>query len=119
MMRIIKIIISGLILICAGCANPGDSEEKAVPEFRGYIIDISKDKILVAGGSIVKEDIKTLSMEEILEKASPDAVWLGLPSGSKETDYAVGDQVDVWTTGNMNHSYPAQGTATKIVITSE
>ncbi|MCT1403738.1 YobA family protein [Paenibacillus sp. Dod16] len=128
-----KIIITCLIIICsAGCGNieqtsnpennskviEGD-EVKVTPDISGYIVDISDNRILVVGGEIVEEDLNKLSINEILTKASPDATWLIIPEGQKLDDYSVGNQVDVWTTGKIDTSYPAQGKATKIVIESE
>ncbi|AWP26047.1 DUF3221 domain-containing protein [Paenibacillus glucanolyticus] len=128
-----KIIITFLIIICsAGCGNieqtsnpennskviEGD-EVKVTSDISGYIVDISDNRILVVGGEIVEEDLNKLSINEILTKASPDATWLIIPEGQKLDDYSVGNQVDVWTTGKIDTSYPAQGKATKIVIESE
>jgi hypothetical protein len=128
-----KIIMTCLIIICsAGCGNieqtsnpennskviEGD-EVKVTPDISGYIVDISDNRILVVGGEIVEEDLNKLSINEILTKASPDATWLIIPEGQKLDDYSVGNQVDVWTTGKIDTSYPAQGKATKIVIESE
>lgn len=128
-----KIIITCLIIIfSAGCGNieqtsnpennskvmEGD-EVKVTPDISGYIVDISDNRILVVGGEIVEEDLNKLSINEILTKASPDATWLIIPEGQKLDDYSVGNQVDVWTTGKIDTSYPAQGKATKIVIEAE
>lgn len=92
----------------AGCMNDGEDEKW---HFKGYIIDEKEDQFLLVEG-VSKLYISRRTVDQILETGATEAIWLG----TKDIDetYTVGDKVYVWTTGTIETSYPASGTATKI-----
>lgn len=105
MQRIFFLLI--LITLITGCNKPSKP-----PDFQGRIIDIDKTHILVVSNVSV-EEVETMTTNEILSVKAPNAVWLNVNGSSK---YKVGQLVNVWYQGGVNHSYPAQAGAKKVEI---
>ena len=99
-------LLEFLIAFIAGC---NDSKP---PDFQGRIIDINKSHILVVSNVSI-EELETKTKNRILTDKAPNAVWLNVNSISK---YKVGQLVNVWYQGGVNHSYPAQAGAKKVKI---
>lgn len=114
-----------IVLSVAGCTNDAGNDSQQPEnshkqkreqiaenwEYHGYIIDEKENQILLVSG-VTEADISTMTVEQLLTKASPNAIWLHIGDISKT--FSVGDKVYAWTTGMIDESYPAFGTATKI-----
>lgn len=108
----ITILILVLFTLVSGCSNSKQNKVNSVePNIQGYVIDISTNRLLVVW-DIEYEQIESKSIDEILRLAQPNAMYLTYKNAK---DFAKGDLVDIWTTGEYNTSYPGQGTATKII----
>ncbi len=90
----------------------------------GYIINITKE----AQSFLVAEGLKAEEYTGDIEELEGNAIYLALTEETeiiKEDievsldDLAVGDKVEVWTTGIILESYPARGTALKVVVLEE
>ncbi len=106
----------------------GLDEERDVsgdPDIRGKIYSVSEDKILVAEG--LEGDVD--DYEGQIDRLQGNAIWFTVPGvveieGKKgETlsfnDRELGDMVEVWSTGVVLESYPAQATASFIRVVEE
>lgn len=113
-----------LALSLWGCAGKNNDVEKLnivdetssndrerAADIEGFIIDKTEKSITVVWN--VPEKDLSLSKREILELAMPNAL---IVSYSDTSDFTIGDQVAIWTTGTYLESYPAQGTATTIQL---
>lgn len=80
-------------------------------DYHGFIINEKENQILLVS-EVTEADISTMTVEQLLTKASPNAIWLHI--GNIKKTFSVGDKVYAWTTGMIDESYPAFGTATKI-----
>lgn len=111
------VIFVVLFAVLSGCSNSEQNTDESMlgkndePTIQGYVIDIS-DKSLLVVWDVKYDDLEAKTKNEILQLAKPNAMHVTYENA---TDFAIGDHVDIWTTGYHNSSYPEQGTAIKIV----
>ncbi|SFI77595.1 Protein of unknown function [Paenibacillus sp. UNC496MF] len=86
-----------LVLPASGCSGGGEFD------LHGYVAKVEKKRLLIVWG-VSKEDVGTLSLNELLDKAAPNAGELNYGGASK---FKAGDKVRVRTTGVSDDSYPA------------
>lgn len=113
----IKLLIPFILVIAiiTGCSDNQDDSKTETSDgwdFNGYVIEKTKGSLLIAW-NITKEEVETKNVSEILDIAKPNAIRINYEDTK---DFAVGNKVFVWTTGNINDSYPKQGTATKVEL---
>ncbi|MGN7359754.1 DUF3221 domain-containing protein [Paenibacillus sp. SAF-054] len=107
-MRKYGILAVMLLLLVMGCSAAKD----AAPEGRwdhknGYVVAKENGRVLV----VRKQAAPDTPLNEILEKAQPDAIWLSVG----KDDYvsvSVGDEVGIRiANGAIDESYPEQAGA--------
>ncbi|MGG4143051.1 DUF3221 domain-containing protein [Paenibacillus algorifonticola] len=112
-----QIIIISLVLmtmVISGCTKSWDYRT-------GYIIDKKDQKVLVVR-NITDQDVKNLndqelkvnSIQEILKKSSPDAMWLTVQNEEQYNPLNITDKVDIVINGSLGDSYPMQAEAKEI-----
>lgn len=78
-------------------------------DYVGYIVSQDERKVLLAySGKLTGTEVKELPEKELIERASPDAIWF-----SKQDiagwSFQDREKVMIWFDGPVNESYPAQG----------
>ncbi|MGM7702864.1 YobA family protein [Pseudalkalibacillus sp. Hm43] len=108
---------------CGSSMNDGSSgsdtgtneEELWEHSLTGYVADKDDSRILLIG-KITKEQLEQMSIQELLETASPEAYWLKVQDIEA---FKIGQKLEVWPIGGMMESYPAQGEGGKVIILEE
>ncbi len=95
--------------------STSNEEELWDQSITGYIADKDESRILLIG-KITKQQLEQMSIQELLETASPEAYWLKVDDLEP---FEIGQKLEVWPIGGMMESYPAQGEAGKVIIIEE
>ncbi|MFS0781951.1 DUF3221 domain-containing protein [Bacillus sp. 1P06AnD] len=96
-----------ILLFMSGCLGKE-------PTMTGYILEVEKDKILVAENISFEqyENLKHKTNRELF-KEQISLIYLSYDDASS---LRVGNKVDVWIDGDIALSNPAQAEAKKIVV---
>ncbi|WP_442599802.1 DUF3221 domain-containing protein [Neobacillus sp. D3-1R] len=92
------IIFIFLCLCLTACG--GRNGIKGAIDIKGTVIDTGDNQILV-------------------NDAKAGLIWVSLPQNDKIEEYVEGQEVVIWTTGNIRESFPAQASALNIEVTKE
>lgn len=112
--------MSGIFLVLSGCSGGADETE---PNLVGWIGDIHQSQGETTGQILVNSPDNNTSDQFMLTVTEETQIYSRINSDEdREADFSefvVGQQVDVWFSGPVMESYPAQVTADKILITGE
>ncbi len=86
-----------------------EKEEDPNPYIEGIVFDVKDGRILIVEEVNREDDFGF----------SGNAIWLRIDNVFNLEDLKKGETVKAWVTGPVLESYPAQGTASKILITEE
>ncbi|WP_246942454.1 DUF3221 domain-containing protein [Bacillus pinisoli] len=102
-------LLIGLFMILVSCTQI--NANNGVKDITGYMMSVNEDVILVTektGQSQPHATVYKITEETAI--SSEDGETLSL------TDLSVGMQVEVWHTGAVEESFPAQATAVKMIV---
>ncbi|WP_139992139.1 DUF3221 domain-containing protein [Paenibacillus paridis] len=113
-MKRLSFILFVILILGAGCSANHESESGGVWNYQeGYVAvkDEANSQLLVVREKVA--NLENKKIEQILEEAEPDAVWLKVTK-KQYGSVNEGDHVKVSIQGGIDQSYPAQAAVDSI-----
>ncbi|NLP52475.1 DUF3221 domain-containing protein [Bacillus sp. RO1] len=107
------VLFISLIVVLVGCTS---IEEKANPSLiiDALILEVKDGRMLVAE-NVTRSEYAAVSKKTIQE-LDEERISLIYLSFDKLADVKVGDEVQIWIDGGLDHSYPAKGHAKRVEV---
>ncbi|MHA7966796.1 DUF3221 domain-containing protein [Paenibacillus sp. CAU 1782] len=108
MKKIIVLLVFALVL-ATGCSSVNKDEVDGPWNYKkGFVVSKEDGRVLVVRDKVDEIDAP---LNEILEEAQPDAIWLSV-NNKDFNAVSVGDKVNITIpNGMVDQSYPAQASA--------
>ncbi|WP_168121040.1 Gmad2 immunoglobulin-like domain-containing protein [Paenibacillus sp. HB172176] len=97
-------------------ASNGDASEQSIAKAldRGVVVERNDGSLLITS---YQEQDEVASIDAYSLATTDETQWLDASGASlTEERFPVGSQVEVWTTGPVRESYPAQADAAKLIL---
>lgn len=106
-----------LFILMVGCTQIEEKASESSLIINAVILEIKDGRMLVAENVTSSEyaEISNKTIQELDEKR----ISLIYLSYDKLADVKVGDEVEIWVDGGLDHSYPAKGQAKKVKVKEE
>ncbi|WP_411347234.1 DUF3221 domain-containing protein [Paenibacillus sp. WLX2291] len=90
-------------------------------QYTGYVIDKKQEKIpaILFVWDVQAEQMNGRSVDDILQIANPNVIWLTTEDVTQADDIHIGDAINVILAPNVNTSFPAQGKLEQMQIVSD
>ncbi|WP_404460725.1 DUF3221 domain-containing protein [Sutcliffiella horikoshii] len=111
------LVICILFLCMVGCTQIEEQALESSLIINAVILEVKGGRMLVAENVTSSEyaEISNKTIQELDE----ERISLIYLSYDKLADVKVGDEVEIWIDGGLDHSYPAKGHAKKVKVKEE
>ncbi|MEA3318627.1 MAG: DUF3221 domain-containing protein [Bacillota bacterium] len=107
----LHVLFISLFVVLVGCTSIEENANSSLI-IDALILEVKDGRMLVA------EDVTRTEYAEIsnktIQELDEERISLIYLSFDKSVDVKVGDEVEIWIDGGLDHSYPAKGHAKKV-----